>query len=84
MAIKVPYDNEAERINIIQQYQTDGLYLVADCRHGKNEENKFLIFDTEPLADTPDPGPTIEEILLIALLEIQQLKQKVAELEGGQ
>lgn len=76
--IKMNYETQEERDNIIQSKTGEGLYLIEDAIL---DEEKYLIFDNKPL-DIQEPEPTTEEILLAALIEIQNLKNKVAELEG--
>jgi len=70
-------------------------YFGSVTSNQKSDYNNIIWNDTRPKPTwkeleqawqeyNPDTEPTTEEILLTALLEIQQLKQKVAELEGGQ
>lgn len=74
---KVNYQTEQERDTWISQAEQDGERLIEDAIL-MNE--KYLLFDTLP----PEQETTLEEILLTSLLEIQALKNRVAELEGGQ
>jgi hypothetical protein len=76
---KVNYETEQERDVLIAQAKQNGERLVEDAIL-INE--KYLLFDTSPPKPPHEPEPTMEEILLAALIEIQELKQKIAELEG--
>ena len=76
---KVNYGTEQERDILIAQAKQNGERLVEDAIL-INE--KYLLFDTSPPKPPQELEPTMEEILLTALLEIQELKQKIAELEG--
>lgn len=77
---KVNYETEQERDILIAQAKQNGERLVEDAIL---TDEKYLLFDTSPPKPLQEPEPTPEEILLTALLEIQALKTKVAELEGN-
>lgn len=70
----------------------EGLIVEAPSEVLKNpkawryEDGEWVFYPPTPEPpEPPEPTePTIEEILLAALMEIQELKLKVAELEGGQ
>lgn len=65
---------------------TEGIYnlltrLPAD--YEADMEGNIISVTPAPEPEPKPPEPTTEEILLAALLEIQELKQKVAALEGN-
>lgn len=66
-------------------FDIDGKWLVDDS---ENPKFRFLIEPSDTwheknrTLNTQPPEPSTEEILLVALQEIQALKDKVAELEG--
>lgn len=65
----------------------DGIIVEAPPKVLRNPEawryvdGEFVLYDA-PITPETTTEPTIEEILLTALLEIQTLKQRVDELEG--
>ena len=67
------------------EFQLDGVELVSipdGFGIGDLYTNGVWTKAENPQSKTETREPTTEEILLTALIEIQELKQKVAELEG--
>lgn len=75
--------NDGVVVNVVDVNTTDPKEVIGLL----NVENAVMS-DSLNIGDaytpTPHYEPAIEEILLTALLEIQELKQRITELEDGQ
>ncbi len=69
-----------EQIEITKEIYDQLKRLPADFE--TDTEGNIISVTPAPEATPQPPEPTTEEILLVALQEIQALKNKVAELEG--
>lgn len=83
---RIAYDEKPKEKEIeVSKQEYDALVIPSSCEFNDNGEVINIIPATEPELPEPElPEPTIEEILLTALLEIQELKQRITELEDGQ